>query len=343
MDKIKIINRILIVSYGSIGKLHLRLARELFPDANIKVLRHQITNELPKNSNGIFQNIKEAVSFKPQIAIIASPATFHIDTAQVLAEAGVNLLIEKPLSTSLNGIVQLIETVEKQGLTLLVGYNLRFLPSLQFFRDQLGKGLIGKFLSVRCETGQYLPSWRPNSNYRTGVSARTELGGGALLELSHELDFLRWIFGEFEWIKSTLSRQSSLDIDVEDTVHLTLGFVPKVDGSQLIGSVNLDFVRHDTTRLCTVIGEEGTLQWNGITGEVRLFKAGASDWVEQAKFSSQSDVSYQAEWKNFLDSISKQVTPLVNGMDGLSVLQIIEAARKSSKSGKKEFITESLK
>jgi predicted dehydrogenase len=327
-----LIKRILIVGLGSIGKRHLRLARELFPNADIRVLRHQSANEIPEFSNGCISSIEEAIAIAPQIAVIASPAPFHVVTAQVLAEVGVHLLIEKPLSASLDGITQLLETCHKKGTVLLTGYNLRFLPSLQRFRNLLGEGVIGKILLVRCEIGQYLPSWRPDSDYRQGVSARRELGGGALLELSHELDYLRWIFGEVDWVKATLSRQSSLEIDVEDTAHLTLGFVPTADGHQLIGAVNLDFIRHDTIRLCTAIGENGSLCWNGLTGEVALYEAGAKEWRELFSHPHQRDESYLAEWQNFIACVIEQKTPLITGEDGLKVLEIIEAARISATS-----------
>jgi predicted dehydrogenase len=328
-----LIKRILIVGLGSIGMRHLRLARELFPNADIRVLRHQAANEIPEFSNGCFSSIEEAIAFAPQIAVIASPAPFHIVTAQALAEVGVHLLIEKPLSVSLDGITQLLETCHKQGTVLLTGYNLRFLQSLQRFRDLLGEGVIGKILLVRCEIGQYLPSWRPDSDYRQGVSARRELGGGALLELSHELDYLRWIFGEVDWVKATLSHQSSLEIDVEDTAHLTLGFVPTADGHQLIVAVNLDFIRHDTIRLCTAIGENGSLRWNGLTGGVALYGAGAKEWRELFSHPHQPDESYLAEWKNFIACVTEHQIPLITGEDGLKVLEIIEAARISATSG----------
>ena len=327
------INRILIVGLGSIGKRHLRLARELIPEADIRVLRHQASIAVPDNANGCFSNIEEVIAFAPQIAVIASPATFHIATAQALAEVGVHLLIEKPLSASLDGVTQLLETCQQQGTVLLTGYNLRFLPSLQRYRDLLGECVIGKVLSVRCEIGQYLPSWRPDSDYRQGVSARRELGGGALLELSHELDYLRWIFGKVDWVKATLSRQSGLEIDVEDTAHLTLGFAPAADGSQLIGTVNLDFVRHDTTRLCTAIGEKGSLRWNGLTGGVALYEAGAKEWREIFSHTHQRDDSYLAEWKNFMSCVTENITPMITGEDGLNVLKIIDAARISAASG----------
>lgn len=337
-----LISRILIVSIGSIGKRHLRLARELMPNADIRVLRHQATNEVPEYSNGCFSSIEESIAFAPQIAVIANPAPFHIPTAQALAEAGVHLLIEKPLSASLHGVMQLFETCEKQSAALLTGYNLRFLPSLQHFRDLLSESVIGKVLSVRCEIGQYLPSWRPDNDYRQGVSARREWGGGALLELSHELDYMRWIFGEVDWVKATLSRQSSLEIDVEDTAHLTLGFVAKTDGHQLIGTVNLDFIRHDTTRLCTAIGEKGSLRWNGLTGEISLYEAGAKEWRELFSHPHQRDASYLAEWQNFIACVTENKTPLITGEDGLKVLQIIEAARLSATSGGQVFEVENV-
>jgi predicted dehydrogenase len=327
------IDRVLIVGLGSIGQRHLRLAREILPTADIRVLRHQPASPVPETANGCFSRIEEAIAFAPQIAVIASPATFHIATAQALAEVGVHLLVEKPLSASLDGVMQLLGTCRQQGTILLTGYNLRFLPSLRKFHDLLGERVIGKVLSIRCEIGQYLPSWRPGGDYSQSVSARRELGGGALLELSHELDYLRWIFGEVDWVKATLSRQSDLALDVEDTAHLTLGFAPAADGHQLIAVVNLDFVRHDTTRLCTVIGAKGSLRWNGLTGDVALYEAGAKEWRELFHYTQPRDDSYRAEWVSFIGCVNERKIPLVTGEDGLKVLQIIEAVRIAAKSG----------
>ena len=327
------INRILIVGLGSIGTRHLRIARELHPDADIRVLRHQECHYIPEHADGCFSTTEQAIAFLPQLAVIANPAPFHVPVAQQFAEMGVHLLIEKPLSSSIDGVARLIYTCQKKGTVLLVGYNLRFLPSLQRFRNLLLNNVIGRVLSVRCEIGQYLPSWRPDIDYRQSVSALRELGGGVLLELSHELDYLRWIFGEVEWVNATLTRQSALEIDVEDTAHLILGIVSADDKCQLIGTVNLDFIRHDTTRSCTAIGENGTLRWNGLTGVVELYEAGAKEWRELFNHAHQRDESYLAEWQNFIDCVKEHKMPLVPGEDGLKVLQIIEAARNSAVSG----------
>jgi predicted dehydrogenase len=333
----KLISRILIVGLGSAGTRHLRLARDLFPNAQIKILRHRTQNEGSQFSEGFFSTMEEAVQFAPQIAIIANPSTFHLQIAQELAEAGVHLLIEKPLSSSVNGVTNLIETCKEHKSTLMIGYNLRFSPSLQHFRSLLNEGIIGELLSVRCEVGQYLPSWRPESNYRQGVSAKKELGGGALLELSHEIDYLRWIFGEVEWVRATITQQSRLEIDVEDSAHLTMGFLPNSNGRQLVGVLNLDLIRHDHTRTCTVIGEKGTLRWNGFTGEVDLFEEGVTSWNRLYSHQPKPDETYSAELQDFVDSIEKKKLPFVTGDDGLRVLEIIEAARVSAATGSQEM------
>ncbi len=334
------IKRIVIVGLGSIGQRHLRLARELLPDAEVRVLHHKKPNHLQEISNQYFFKIIDALNFKPQLVVIANPSPFHVPVAQAFAEIGAHLLIEKPLSDSTNNIELLLETCRQQDCLLLTGYNLRFLSSLQHYRQLLKTEIIGNILSIRCEIGQYLPSWRPNSDYRESVSAKRELGGGALLELSHELDYLRWLFGEVDWVQATLCKQSNMDIDVEDTAHLILGFISNANKQQIIATVNLDFIRHDTTRSCTAIGENGSLRWNALTGEILLYKPGGDKWHQIAKHQHQRDDSYIAEWKHIIECIDQNQQPLVTGNDGLKVLEIIEAARISSTNNKKTFISE---
>ena len=318
---------------GSIGSRHLRLARQLLPNAEIKILRHQKTSEIPEFSDGCVSTIVEALEFLPQVAVIANPATFHLKTAHSLAEAGIHLLIEKPLSDSVDGISELIKACKVGNTTLATGYNLRFLPSLQYFRETIGSRIIGEIFSVRCEVGQYLPTWRISSDYRQGVSAKKALGGGVLLELSHEIDYLRWIFGDVEWVRATLGKQSNLEIDVEDTAFLTIGFMPNSDGKQILSTLNLDFIRHDHTRLCTAIGEKGSLIWNGVTGEVMIYKSDSASWQVLYSHRPNRDETFLAEWQNFLLSIQENKSPFVTGEDGMRVLEIIKAAHLSSENG----------
>ena len=320
------IKRILIVGLGSIGKRHLRLAREFFPKAKIAVLRHKVDLIIPEGADYIFSTIDESLAFVPTLAVIANPSSFHLSTAMPLAEAGVHLLIEKPLSATSEGVIDLLKICEKKNVILAIGYNLRFLQSLQKFKLLLDGGVIGDIWSVRSEVGQYLPAWRPDSDYRQGVSSQYRLGGGVLLELSHEIDYLRWIFGEVDCVQAILTQQSDLEIDVEDTAHLFLGFAANDNARPIVASLNLDFIRQDSTRVCIAIGKLGSLRWNGVTGTVELWALGTQSWQEIYRHYSTLDESYVAEWENFTTSIRQNSQPLITGLDGMKVLQIIESA-----------------
>jgi predicted dehydrogenase len=324
------LERLLIVGFGSIGMRHARIAKLTLPNLRIIVLRHgRFSDEKLPNVDCCVGSMSEALQHNPQAAVISSPSSMHLAAAIPLALAGVHLLIEKPIADRIEGVAELIGICRSRGLVLMTGYNLRYLPSLFRFRELLQAKRIGDVLSVRAEVGQFLPSWRPKADYRKSVSAKAELGGGVLLELSHEIDYLRWLFGEITWVSAIQVKQSSLEIDVEDTAHLNLGFEDKRGSPALIANLNMDFIRHDTSRLCTVIGDEGTLRWNALTGVIEIFEPGGV-WQVVYAHQHQSDESYLAQWENFLNCIFGIELPLVTGDDGLAVVEIVEAARRSS-------------
>ena len=327
------IKRVLIVGYGSIGKRHARLARSLFPYAKIIILRHKVSKKIKyQYVDHCVTNLIDAIKFKPQIAVIANPASLHMNIAYPLAKLGVHLLVEKPISNSTKDVLKLVNICKSKKSILMVGYNLRFLESLKKFREVLKKNKIGKILSIRSEVGSYFPSWRPDSDYKKSVSAIKKLGGGVLLELSHDIDYLVWLFGNVKWVSSTIHRQSDLKIDIEDTAHITLCLSGVNKNSDIIANLDMDFYRHDATRFCKVIGKLGTLHWNAIDGTIKLFKKDAKQWKTIYKSKVHRDSTYVSEWKHFINCIKNNKKPLIGGKEGLEVIKIIEAIKKSSKS-----------
>ena len=131
---------------------------------------------------------------------------------------------------------------------------------------------MGDLHSVRCEVGHYLPYWRTNTDYRKSVSAQKILGGGVLLELSHEIDYLIWIFGSISKVNAFLTRHSSLEIDVEDTAYLRLELSNTHQEHNPFAILTMDFIRSDSTRACYAIGSEGTLKWDGISNCVEFWE-----------------------------------------------------------------------
>ncbi len=318
-------SRVLIVGRGSIGRRHYNLAKSIFPDASIAVFSSSVDqDDFPLR----FRTKIEISEFKPEISVIANTADLHLEFAIFLAKLNSHLLIEKPISINSAGIETLLEEIERRKLHVMVGYNLLYLPSLRLLHSLLAEQSIGDILDVRVQAGQNLQTWRPNRDYRSTASASRKKGGGVLRELSHEISYVLSLFGTPTWIFANLNRVSKLEIDVEDVAHILFGFKDDA-GRDFSARIDLDFVRQDRVRSCTVIGTEGTLEWNGLTGEVH--KNVGSEKLEIIGLGPRdSDIdSYRLEWEDFLDSISAE-----SGVDdvlqnAILTIRIIEACEES--------------
>jgi predicted dehydrogenase len=326
------IKKILIVGAGSAGTRHLNIAKAMFPKATVALLTNRSSIDSDLSPDMHFVDSKDAVSFQPDIAVISGAASSRIEVCTLLANSGVHLLIEKPISNTTKGVADLIEICQAKKLVLAVGYNLRFNASLIAFRESLNSQVIGKPLLVNCEVGQFLPSWRENIDYRQSVSSKQELGGGVLLELSHEIDYLTWVFGKINWVRATVMKQSSLDIDVEDSAFLTLG-IENLNNPNLVANLSMDFIRHDFKRSCVVVGEKGTLKWDGVSQEVSLLLKDESLWKLLSKTNNSANDSYTNEWNDFVSCIDSGNRPRASGIDGLNALEVIESALESAPTG----------
>jgi predicted dehydrogenase len=273
----------------------------------------------------VFQ-LDDALDTQPDFALLTGPAIMHVQSALELAEHDIHLLIEKPLSNGPEGVDLLLERCRNRRLALMIGYNYRFCQSLQMVRQALGEGRIGRILSVRAEVGQYLPEWRPGVDYRRSVSARSELGGGVLLELSHEIDYVRWLIGEVREVSARVGHLSDLETDVEDLAEIILEFE-----SGAIGSIHLDMVQRTPVRTCRLIGSEGTLLWDGIANHSSWYSSDSRSWTDLCHAGTlDRNEMYIAELRHFLECVRGLATPTVSGEDGRRVLQIALAARRSS-------------
>jgi len=329
----------LIVGLGSIGQRHLECLREISPDAKIIIWRqYHKEAAVPQGADAVVFCLEDALAWQPLAAIVSNPAPMHLEVAIALAEHGIHLLVEKPLSNSLQGVDQLIKLCEEQRLTLMVAYVLRFNESLLFFKQKIQDQLIGRSISVRMEVGQYLPDWRVGVDYKKSVSARRELGGGALLELSHELDYMSWIFGDVYSVQAMIENTSLLDIDVEDLVELTVDMRDD-NGEKTIITVHLDMLQRETKRFCRVIGETGTLEWDAVTGTVRQYQTGTQSWKTLFESNNtQRNSMYRAQLTSFLGCICDASTPVITGCDGRKVLELVQAARESASKGVRVLI-----
>jgi predicted dehydrogenase len=319
--------RVLLVGLGSIGRRHLSNLKQIDPALQIMVWhQHTRSVDVPAGADRVVDNLKAALASRPDVALIAGPAVTHIETGLALARAGVHLFIEKPLSHDLQHVETLIAECHQRNLVLMVGYNLRFCEPLQIMQQAASAGRIGRIVGLRAEVGQYLPDWRAGSDYRQGVSAQRELGGGAILELSHELDYAGWLMGEVKAVSAQADRVGDLEVDVEDLAEITLRFQ-----SGAIGNVHVDMLQRSATRTCRLIGIDGTLIWDAISNQVRLFEAKINAWIDlHPAITIDRNAMYIAELKHFFECVANRTRPLISGEDGRRVVQIALAAKQSA-------------
>jgi len=195
----------MVVGYGSIGQRHVSLLKRLGVETAVVSRSRVIDSSLYFNSD-----LESAIrSFNPQFIIISNETAEHYPTFLSIARTGWKgtILVEKPL------FHEAILSATKTENDVFVAYNLRFHPILQRLKDEI-QGQ--KVIAVMTYAGQYLPNWRPGRDYRTSYSARQDEGGGVLRDLSHELDYLIWLFGNWRRVTALGGRFSSLDISADD-------------------------------------------------------------------------------------------------------------------------------
>jgi len=328
-------NRILVVGCGSIGRRHARNLKSLgirtlgFCDSNAEALQ-ECSEEI---KGATFSDYSEALrNFKPEIVLICTPPVYHVEEALAALRAHAHVFIEKPLSHESSGIEALIAEARRCDRQVQIGYNMRFHPGLQIVKELIESGKIGRVLWLNAESGQYLPDWRPWQNYRASYSARQELGGGIILDGSHELDYTCWLLGRPTEVICRAEHISGLEVDVEDSAWIYLTF-PDRRRAEL----HLDFVQRTYTRTCKVVGENGTALWDFSAQEVRWFSAEQASW-NSIPYEFQPNDMYVAEMVHFLESLRSGTGPMVGLEQSRDVIRVVEAAKKSSEEGKSQTL-----
>src|SRR5262249_7497868 len=245
----------------------------------------------------------------------------HADLALAAAEHHCHLFIEKPLAHSLDGVHDLLKTVEQRGLITMVGCNMRFHQGPLTVKRLIDEQAVGKILGARIQTGSYLPNWRPGQNYHNSYSASTLLGGGALLDCIHEVDLALWYFGPGHLVAALTQPAFSLELEVEGLAELLI----QHDGGA-IASVHLNFVQKDYRRGCQVIGDQGTIYWDFSQPQVTV-RGGDGESRHELNPAWKIDQMYVDELSYFIDCVEKGTQTFCSAKEGLAALQIVLDAK----------------
>jgi predicted dehydrogenase len=318
--------QILVIGCGSIGERHIRnlCSLGLSDIGAVDPLATRLDTVARNYDVRPHGSLQAGLEKKPDAVLVCTPPHSHIPVAKQAVSAGCHVFIEKPLSNTLDGVDEFLADAAVRGRIVYVGYNLRFHTGLRRLKQRLDEDVIGRPMNFRAEFGQYLPDWRPKQDYRQSYTAHAALGGGILLDASHELDYVRWLGGEVESVSCVAGKFSGLEIDVEDMAEITL----RIKGN-VIADVHLDCLQREYVRACKVVGEKGTLIWDMKQG-VRHYDASTAKWEDEPIAPDPNDM-YVEEMKHFVSCVRGEASPLVDGVTGKRVLEIALAAKKSSR------------
>lgn len=320
--------RILIAGLGSIGLRHLKNILQLgVEDILLLRTRNEPVQEAPHLP--VFTRLQDALDQKPDAVMVCNPTARHLDIALPAAKAGCHLFVEKPLSHTWENIETLLAVARDKRIMGMVGFDMRFDPGLKKVRQLIDDGLIGRITAIQAQVGQYLPDWHPWEDYRKGVSARVETGGGVILDLIHEIDYVTWLMGEAKEVICMNGHASALEIQTEDTAAILIRFE-----SGAIGTINLDYVQRTLSRSCRVIGDRGTITWDLVNQKVAWYLVEDTAWHEFTYAGFQRNDRFLAEMKRFLDCLGGNAQPEVDLESGARSLKIALASKESGNSGK---------
>ena len=319
--------KFLIAGYGSIGKRHLE---NIMSNNNSEIIvyskRKDLSNLTKKNIK-IFNSLEKCLAEKPNIGFITNETVHHVPVSKKLANAGLDLFIEKPLSNSTKSISELVKLTKTKKLVTLMGCNLRFHECIKKIKSLIEQEKIGKIISVQVECGTYLPDWHPNEDYSKGYSARDDLGGGVVLTCIHEIDYLYWFFGEVKEVFSFTGKFSNLKIKSDDLSAIIMKF-----RNNVIAEIHLDYFQKPETRSCKIIGTKGTIVWNSSDNQVKLYNLKNNKWSTKLKIKNyKKNDMYKKELSHFINCIKQKKKSLNDISQGQYVLKIALGIIKSSK------------
>jgi len=245
--------KVLIIGYGSIGKRHFEILKGLDGVSSIDLVTKQNIPDVTQ-----IENISDVTNIaKYDYFIISSETVKHYEQLKYICEKVNNkkILVEKPLYDHVNEDI-------KTNNKIITAYNLRFHPILKKLKQILKNEQI-YYVNVMC--GQYLPTWRPNTDYKKSYSADIEQGGGVLRDLSHELDYIDWLFGGIKTIDSISTKISDLEINSDDIftaiattenktiINLTIDYISKNPIRRLIIHTSSNTIEADMINSTLVV------------------------------------------------------------------------------------------
>ena len=318
--------RILIIGFGSIARKHIRILHKYWPSFEIAIYKEgKLSNsdELHLFSKK-FSTYQECVNWGPNFVIIASPCSLHLDQALFFSSKGIPTLIEKPIGEGSESKASWEKLFAiSRRVPIMVGYVFRHDECLKKLANILHSHSYGKIIDIESYCGSWLPDWRPSLNYKNSVSAQKKLGGGVLLELSHEIDVINYLFGPIKIKYASTQNTSTFEVDVEDValIHADCKLCKFI-------TLKLNFCTLPEERYLKIRFSKANLTWD-LNNQIIKVKNFDSKESILYKSKNDSDYKYIKQFENFFKFAENIESCPCSVNDAFESLNLICNAKKS--------------
>lgn len=321
--------RVLIVGVGSIGHRHLRCFQAT---GRVELSVCEVNEPLRRQMAGAYglrrtyAELAAALVEPPDAAVVATPAPLHVPMATRLAQAGVHVLIEKPLSTSVEGIEALRQAVADRGVVAAVAYVYRVHPVLRAMQAALSAGRFGQPVQLVAVSGQHFPTYRPA--YREIYYRDRSTGGGAIQDaLTHLLNLGEWLIGPVDRLLADADHLLLDGVEVEDTVHVL------TRQGRAMGCYSLNQHQAPNEMTVTVACSGGTARFENHACRWRWMLRPDEPWHDEPLAEIPRDALFVAQANGFLDAIEHGQRPPCTLEEGVQTLRANLAALASAADG----------
>lgn len=319
---------ILILGSGSVGKRHARNLSSQDCDISCFDPREdrikELAEETPIKSSST--DLEQALSIEGlDGVVVASPTAYHPDQTIRALELGLPVLLEKPPAKTLADTRDMLDAAEKSGVSVLLGYTWRWWPPLLRVRELLESGRIGKPLHVQFHMSAHLADWHPWEPYQEFFMSSKEQGGGALLDESHWIDLMLWFFGKPQSLFGQVEKNSDLEIETDDNVDVMVNYP---DGKRV--TIHLDLYGRPHEKFIRFIGDKGTILWSADPNRISIGTGMEQVW-EHEKYTCDRNDMFLEVAREFLSVLEGKSATTCSLVDGVLVMEMVEAIRESQK------------
>jgi UDP-N-acetylglucosamine 3-dehydrogenase len=321
--------RTAVVGVGQVGHLHARVVSECDATELVAIVDPSPRAlEIPQAAGATRLASTDALlEDPPDLAIVAVPTAAHAEVALPLIEAGVPVLVEKPIAGTVEDANAIIDAAERRGVVLGVGHVERYNPAVRALAEKLREGLLGRVFQVHARRLSPFP-------LRVGDA------GVALDLATHDLDLMCEFAGRP--LRVTAETDQRAHRSHEDLLAATLRF-----DTGIIGLLEVNWLTPAKVRQLTVTGERGMFVVDYLNQHLTLYEnAQASEAWEtiaifegvtegnMTRFAIQRTEPLRAQLEAFVEAVRGRPTTLVSGADGLRAVRLALAAVEAGRSGR---------